>query len=320
MYTPLSRATSGGAFLSHANIETGMAAPVWSGYLSFGLISIPVKLYPAARSEAISFHMLHRGCGQRVRQQLVCPEHGVLSRTDIVRGFEYEKNRYIEVESEDIKKIEPSTAQAMDILEFVPLSQVDPVYFDSSYYLVPDEPGRRAYVLLHRALAESQMCAIAQVAMHNREYTTIVRPLREGIIVHSMFYANEVRNITELGAVNRMEVNPKELGLAHSLIEGLRGDFDKKKYKDNFQENLARMLGAKLEGHPVEEIEKPKLAPVIDLMAALKKSLEEVRSVPRKQPGAAAARQPTPIRAVARETAAEPKAAGRPRRKARSRS
>lgn len=291
-----------------------MAGSVWSGYLTFGLVSIPVKLYPAARGETIGFHLLHHGCGQRIRQQLICPEHGVVPRDEIIKGYEYEKGRYIEVEPEEIKKIEPPTARAMDILEFVPFSEVDPLYFDASYYLVPDEPGRRAYVLLHAALVEGNMCAIARVAMHSREYTVIARPLKKGIVLHSMFYVTEVRNIADLGPVDSMEANPKELELAHALIESLRGEFDPQKYHDTFQQNVAKMLEAKLEGRPVNEVAKPKLAPVIDLMAALKKSLEEGREMPRKHPGGAGKAEPTPIRKAARAEAAEPKRATHRRR------
>ncbi len=270
-----------------------MPSSIWSGYLTFGMISIPVKLFPAARSEGIGFNMLHKDCGSRVKQQYICPVHErPVTRDEIVKGYEYEKNRFIEIDPQDIKKIEPATAQAMEILEFVPSSEVDPLYFDSSYYLVPDEPGRRAYVLLRRALADSQKVAIAQVSMHNREYTAIVRSLPKGIAVHSMFFRNEVRAIEEAGSVDGLEVKEKELELAHSLIESLTASFDLEKYHDTFHENLQKMLDAKIEGREVEEVPKPKLAPVIDLMAALKKSLEEAKKLPRKQAAAAVAVEP----------------------------
>ncbi len=129
-----------------------MAASVWSGYITFGLISIPVKLFSAARSESVGFHMLHRDCGSRLKQQYICPVHEVpVSRTDTVKGYEYEKDRYVIVDPDEIKKIEPKTAKAMEILEFVPIAQVDPIYFDTSYYLMPDEAGRKAYTLLRTA-------------------------------------------------------------------------------------------------------------------------------------------------------------------------
>ncbi len=281
-----------------------MAGSVWSGYLTFGLVSIPVKLYPAARSVTISFNMLHKGCGMRVKQQLTCPEHGVLSRDDIVKGYEYEKNRYVEVQPEEIKKIEPPTARTMEIMEFVPDKQVDPLYFDSSYYLVPDDPGRRAYALLRKALQGSNMLGIAKVTMHNREYTVILRPLgEEGIAIHSMFYQNEVRSIQELGQTDHTEVREKELELANSLIENLKGEFEPDKYHDGFQENVKQMLEAKLEGREVEEVAKPKLAPVVDLMAALKQSLKQAQSMPRKAAARASEAEPAEAPAEHRRTA-----------------
>ncbi len=265
-----------------------MPSPVWSGYLTFGMISIPVKLFPAARGESIGFNMLHKNCGARVKQQYICPVHErPVTRDEIVKGYEYEKNRYVEIDPAEIKKIEPRTAQAMEILEFVPAAEVDPLFYDSSYYLVPEEPGRRAYVLLRRALADTGKCAVARVSMHNREYTVIVRPLEKGLAIHSMYFRNEVRRIEEMGSVNGLEVKEKELELAHSLIQSLEAPFEPEKYRDTFQDNLRAMVEAKVQGQPVVEVEKPKLAPVIDLMAALKKSLEEARKLPRKETAAA---------------------------------
>src|SRR5579863_9795002 len=197
-----------------------MAASVWSGYVTFGLISIPVKLFSAARSESIGFNQLHRECLSRLKQQMICPVHDrPVTRDEIVKGYEYEKDRYITVEPEEIKKIEPKTAKAMEILEFVPISQVDPVYFDTSYHLLPDEAGRKAYKLLKAALEKSGYLGIAQVSMHNREYTVLLRPHGKGLMVHSMFYQNEVRKLEEIGPLESTEIKDKELQLANSLIE-----------------------------------------------------------------------------------------------------
>lgn len=296
-----------------------MPSSVWSGYLTFGLISVPVKLFSAARSESISFNMLHKGCGARVKQQYICPAHErPVTRDEIVKGYEYEKDRYVEIDPEDVKKIEPRTARAMEILEFVPLGDVDPLYFDSSYFLVPDEPGRRAYALLRQALADSGRCAIARVSMHNREYTVIVRPLEKGLAVHSMFFRHEVRRIEELGPVDSLEIKEKELELAHSLIQSLAAPFAPEQYRDTFQDSLRAMVEAKVQGQPVQEVEKPKLAPVIDLMAALKQSLEEARKLPRKQAGNASAAEAAFARPASRgaePASMETAAAGRSRRK-----
>src|SRR5215468_9266614 len=154
-----------------------MAATVWSGFLTFGLISMPVRLFSGARSKGISFHMLHRDDHARVKQQLICSEENkVIDRSEIVKGYEYRKGEYVIIEPEEIKKIEPKTAKAMEILEFVKQEEIDPIYFESSYYLMPEEAGRKPYALLVRALEETQYVAIAKLAMHNREYTVFLRP------------------------------------------------------------------------------------------------------------------------------------------------
>ncbi len=261
-----------------------MAASVWSGYITFGLISIPVKLFSAARSESIGFNQLHRECGSRLKQQMVCPVHDrPVTRDEIVKGYEYEKDRYITVEADEIKKVEPKTAKAMEILEFVPSAQVDPVYFDASYHLMPDEPGRKAYQLLKAALEKSGYLGVAHLSMHNREYTVVLRPHGKGLMVHSMFYQSEVRKLEEIGPLEAAEIKDKELQLAHSLIESLAGDFDPSKYHDEFASQLRVLIEAKIQGQPIVESEQPKhLAPVIDLMAALKQSLEQMKKTPGK--------------------------------------
>ena len=171
-----------------------MAASVWSGYLTFGLISMPVRLFSGARSSGISFNMLHRDDLSRLKQQYVCLADGkVVERSDIVKGYEYRKDEYVVIEPDEIKKIEPKTAKTMEILEFVKTSEVDPVFFESSYYMVPEEAGRRPYALLTKALEESEYVAIAQLTMHNREYTVFLRPHEGGMMLHTMYYAEEVR-------------------------------------------------------------------------------------------------------------------------------
>jgi DNA end-binding protein Ku len=264
-----------------------MAASVWSGYLTFGLISMPVKLFSGARSSGISFNMLHRDDLSRLKQQYVCLADGkVVERSDIVKGYEFRKDEYVVIEPEEIKKIEPQTAKTMEILEFVKTSEVDPVYFESSYYMIPDEAGRRPYALLTKAMEESEYVAIAKLTMHNREYTVFLRPHEGGMMLHTMYYKDEVREVEGFGAPD-VELKDAEVKVAHQLIEALAAEWEPEKYHDTFQDNLKNLIQTKLEGGKIAEVEKPKkLAPVVDLMSALKQSLAEMEG--KKKPAAAA--------------------------------
>ena len=272
-----------------------MAASVWSGYLTFGLISMPVRLFSGARSESISFHMLHRDDLVRVKQQLICPaENKVVERSEIVKGYEFRKNEYVVIEPEEIKKIEPKTAKTMEILEFVKASEVDPVYFESSYYMMPEEAGRRPYALLIKALEESEFVAIAKLTMHNREYTVFLRPHEGGLMLHTMYYEEEVRKVEGFGAPD-VDLKDAEVKVAHQLINALATEWQPEKFHDEFQENLKKMIQTKLEGGKVAEVEKPKkMAPVVDLMAALKESLAQMEG--KKKPAATAEAEPAPAK------------------------
>jgi DNA end-binding protein Ku len=262
-----------------------MAASVWSGYLTFGLISMPIRLFSGARSSGISFNMLHRDDLQRVKQQYYCPaDNRVVERSEIVKGFEYRKDEYVVIDPEEIKKIEPKTAKTMEILEFVKAGEVDPVYFESSYYLLPEEAGRRPYALLTKALEESEYVAIAKLTMHNREYTVFLRPHEGGMMLHTMYYEEEVKKVEGFGAPD-VELKDSEVKVAHQLIEALAAKWEPEKFHDDFQENLKKLIQTKLEGGEVAEVEQPKkLAPVVDLMAALKASLVQMEG--RKKPAA----------------------------------
>jgi len=265
-----------------------MAASVWSGYLTFGLISMPVRLFSGARSSGVSFNMLHRDDLSRLKQQYVCQaDDKVVDRSEIVKGYEFRKGEYVVIEPEEIKKIEPKTAKTMEILEFVKASDVDPVYFESSYYMLPEEAGRRPYALLTKALEESDYVAIAKLTMHNREYTVFLRPHEGGMMLHTMYYSEEVRTVEGFGAPD-VEIKESELKVAHQLIEALATDWDPEKFHDSFQDNLKNLIQTKLEGGKIAEVEKPKkLAPVVDLMSALKESLAQMEG--KKKPVAAEA-------------------------------
>src|ERR1700731_1486844 len=276
-----------------------MLSSVWSGHLTFGLISMPVRLFSGARSSGISFNMLHRPDKQRVKQQYICPlENVVVDRSEIVKGYEFRKDEYIVIEPDEIKKIEPQTVKTMEILEFVKAADVDPIYFESSYYMMPEEAGRRPYALLTKALEESEYVAIAKITMHNRGYTVFQRRHEGGLMLHTMYYAEEVRKVEGFGAPD-VQLKEAEVKVAHQLIEALADEWNPEKNKDTFQENLKNLIQTKLEGGGVGGGERPKkLAPVVDQMAALKQSLAQMEG--EKKPAATIKSEPAPAAAKSR--------------------
>lgn len=293
-----------------------MATTVWRGHLTFGLVSIPVRLFKAARSERIRFHQLHKSAPEktsqvapapqpiraaptsrtalrlepppeveqytRIRQSAFVPsaEHEAqpVPRNELVKGYEYDKNRYVVLEDEELKNITPQTATEMQILEFVKLQEIDPVYFETSYYLAPDAAGEKAYALLFQAMRETGFVALAEVAMHRREHVMVLRPGPHGLLAHTMFYANEIRQDQEHRADPSL-VGDKELKMAKLLVESLAAPFESAKYKDKFREKLEAMIAAKIDGREVakgpDEVQKP--ADPVDILQALERSLKLVR-------------------------------------------
>jgi len=269
-----------------------MATSVWKGYLTFGLISIPIRLFSAARSERIGLNQLHKVCKSRIRMPLFCPTcQRQVERSEIVKGYEYEKDQYVLFSDEELDKIEPESARTMEILEFVKLDEIDPLYFDASYYVTPEDEGRKAYQLLLDAMEDTGYAAIAKITMHQREHIVVIRPRDNGMTLHTMFYTNELRQVAEYGQrTSAAEPKEAEKKLATQLIESLAATFEPEKYKDQYQESMKAMIAAKQEGQEVAAVPHAKLAPVIDLMDALKKSIAE-----KEKP--AAAKKP-PVRAV----------------------
>ncbi|MGA8027018.1 MAG: Ku protein [Bryobacteraceae bacterium] len=261
-----------------------MASTVWKGYITFGLITIPIRLFTAARTERVSFHQIHQVCGSRIKQQTYCPHcERVVERSELVKGYEAEKDRYVIVTDEDVKSVAPASSDNMEILEFVKAEGIDPIYFDASYFMVPEDAGKKAYHLLFETMRKSGYSAVAKIAMHQREYTVIVRPNADGLLLHTMFYPEEVREVPEFRRDDNVSVKPQEVALAEKLVEGLAADFDPSKYHDEYQQRLLQMVEAKREGQPVEGAAPKKRAPVIDLMQALQKSLGEL---PQRKPAA----------------------------------
>ena len=263
-----------------------MASSVWKGTLSFGLLAIPVKLYTAARSQRMNLHQLHKTCHTRLKQPLYCPQcNRQVERSEVVRGYEYEKGQYAIVSEEDIKKITPRSSTVMEIVAFVKQEQIDPIYFDASYFMLPDKDSEKPYALLLKTLEDTNRVGIATVTMHQREYTVFIRPRKNGLTIHTMYYANEIREVAGYGQAEKdIKLKPAEVKLAEQLVESLSQDFKPEQFHDRFQENLKALIEAKQKGKTIVAEQKPGPARVIDMMEALKKSLAnaEAKQKPRK--------------------------------------
>jgi DNA end-binding protein Ku len=250
-----------------------MASTTWKGHLTFGLVSIPLKLYPAARSQTIEFHQIHKPCRTRLRRPLFCPTcNRLVERTEVVKGYEYEKGQYLLIEEQEIKKLAPETGGTMEIGEFVTLAEIDPLYFDTSYLAVPEKSGAKAYRLLVETMEQTGKAALAKVAMHQREYLVAIRAREHGLTLHTMYFNNEIRSVSEYGHIDA-DVKQAEIKLATELVENLSTHFKPERYHDEYQTKLRALLDAKLKGKKVPIATEHEMAPVIDMMEALKKSL-----------------------------------------------
>ena len=274
--------------------------------VSFGLVSIPVKLYSATEaSRAISFNLLHKGCGSRLKQQYVCvKEEVVVPREDMVKGYEFAKDQYVMFTPEELKALEETGTHTADIVEFVPLKAVDPVYFDKAYYLGPDKGGAKPYALLARALRESGRCAIGRWAARGKQYIVMIRPVEdlvEGLVMQQLLYAGEVRSLRDIDIPN-MDVKPAELRLAQQLIEQQSADkFEPKQYVDELRARIEAAVQKKVEGQEIttSEAAEPASGQVIDLMEALRASLEKKPA--RKAQAAQPAQPAKPARKTAKK-------------------
>jgi DNA end-binding protein Ku len=267
-----------------------MASTVWKGYISFGLVSVPVRLYAAAREEHVSFNQIHEVCGSRIKQQVFCPTcDRVVERSELAKGYQVDRDSYVLVSSEELKTLEADSSEAMEITQFVSLNEVDPIYYQSSYYSAPEDPGRRAYGLLLQAMEKLNVAAIAKVTLHQREQIVLMRPYHQGIVLHTLYFPAEVREIAEYGKTENLTLQKPELQLAEQFIEQLKAGFNPEQYKDEYQQRVLALIETKQAGQVVaSQPHKAKLAPVIDLMDALKKSIAE-RGAPAAAPTLVAA-------------------------------
>ena len=268
---------------------------IGSGAISFGLVSIPVKLYVATSSQAPSFHLLHAKCGNRIRQQRVCPvDNEVVERDQLVKGYEFAKDQYVRINDDELKALEGEASEAIEISEFVPLAKVDPIYFERSYYLGPDKGGEKAYRLLTDTMTQVGKVALAKFVMRGKENLVIVRAAQKGLMMHTMYFANEVRSFDEIPKGESAKITGAETSLAIRLIEELSNDeFEPEKYRDEYSERVMSLVNSKAEGKEIT-LAQPvaQRGQVIDLMAALKESLE--KTGPRQKRPAVAAKPAEP--------------------------
>jgi DNA end-binding protein Ku len=272
---------------------------IGSGAISFGLVSIPVKLFLATSSETPSFNLLHAVCGSRIRQQRFCPVcEKVVEREELTRGYEFAKDQYVKFTDEELKALEGEASQAIEIAEFVPLSHVDPIYFERSYYLGPDKGGEKAYRLLTDTMAQVGKVALAKFVLRGKENLVIIRPMQNGLVLHTMYFANEVRDFVEISKGEAAKISPAETNLAIRLIDELSNEkFEPEKYHDEYSRRVLDLVNEKAAGKEIS-IAQPQArrGEVIDLMAALQESLGKRAPQERKPAVRAKASEPEKMR------------------------
>ena len=280
--------------------------------ISFGLVSIPVRLFSATEaSKTISFNMLHKACGSRLKQQYLCIKEEIpVAREDIVKGYEFAKDQYVVFTPDELKAMEEAGTHMAEITEFVPLAAVDPVYFDKAYYLAPDKGGAKPYALLAAALRETERCALGRWAARGKQYIVMLRPVEDGIVMQQLLYAGEVRPMSEI-EIPETEVKPAELKLAQMLIEQQSSDtFDPSQYTDEVAARIEAAVQKKVEGQEITMTEAPEPGggQVIDLMEALRASLEKKPAPRVSEPAKSTSTARKPPKRVSQEEPAAPPA------------
>jgi len=230
-----------------------MPHSIGSGTISFGLVSIPVKFFTAASSESLSFNQLHGKCGSRIKQQLFCPVcNEKVERSELVKGYEFAKDQYVQLTDEELKSLEGEASKVIDIAEFVPLPKVDPIYFEKTYYLGPDKGGEKPYRLLADAMAKSDKVALATFVMRGKESLVLVRPAQDGLMLHTMYFADEVRDFGEIEKGKSVNLREGELALAERLIGELSHDaFKPEQYEDQYRSRVLDLASSKVEGKEI---------------------------------------------------------------------
>src|SRR5574341_86699 len=252
--------------------------PIWKGHLTFGLVTIPIKLYTATDPKDIRFRLLHKSCMTPIQNKRYCPHHEeIVEWNDVVRAFEYAKDKFVPMSDEELENVPLETAGTVSVSAFVDLAEIDPIYYERSYFLAPDEGGQKAFRLLHDTLEESTKIAVGKVVIREKEHLVSVRPYNGAMVMSTLLYADEVRSAEDIPELPvQAKVHPDENKMALQLVEGMATGFDPAQYQDDYREALQKVINAKIEGAPIAAPER-KEEKVVDLMDAPRRSLQATR-------------------------------------------
>ena len=291
-----------------------MPRAMWKGAISFGLVTIPVSVYPATEEKTLRFNQLHDADGGRIRMKRTCSVDGEEVDYDhIVKGYEYEKDRYVVLSDDDFDKVPVESSRAIDIVQFVDLEEIDPMLYKKSYYLMPEETGAKAYALLREALMQENKVGVAKVSFRDKEHLAALRFRDDAFVLETMYWPDEIREADFGGVDVDVSVRPQELEMAKALIENLTSEWAPEQFTDEYREALLRIVEAKIAGEEIEVVEPEPTAKVVDLMEALKASVAAAK----KEPAAAsvpakktAAKKPAAKKPAAKKPAARKRASG----------
>ena len=263
--------------------------PTWKGFLKLSLVNIPVRLYPAARSEQLSFNQIHKICNSRIKYDKRCPTCDRSVRSDeILKGYEYAKDQYVILDEEDFEKVRLDSTKSINIVQFVGQDEIDPLYYHGSYFLVPDGPvATESFATIRKAMDQTGRVALAKLVMSGKEQIVAIRPKDDAFVISSLYYADEVRSLAGIDELQDLpEVNPQELALASQLIDAIAAPFDPERFEDDYRKKLLEIIKAKAEGREVVEPPQVETGKVINLMDALKSSLDRVSATGAEEPEA----------------------------------
>lgn len=248
---------------------------LWKGAISFGLVNVPVKLYTATEQKTIRFNYLHEKCGTPIKYERRCPHCNIeVPQEEIVRGYEYQKGQYVILKDEDFEKIPDEHNKTIDIMDFVDLVEIDPIYFEKSYYLEPSPDGEKAYALLKKAMQDTGKIAVARVTIRSKETLVVLRVYQNVLVMTTIFYPDEIRSTAELtGVQTEPKLHENEIQMATNLIQNLSSHFDASKYTDTYRESLLEIIRAKIAGGEVTQTPQQETGKIIDLMEALRASI-----------------------------------------------